>query len=83
MIVTLPVVSPKKRYYEANREKIAAWGKRYYETHREYVLERGKEWVRANPDKRRESNRRYLIRAAMRTWHNAKAWMEATSGGNG
>ena len=48
-----------KKYYEANKEKIAERKKKYYQANKEKEAERKKKYYQANKEKEAECNKKY------------------------
>jgi 5-methylcytosine-specific restriction endonuclease McrA len=59
----------RKKYYQANREKIAEWNKQHYQANREKLAEYKKQHYQANREKIAERHKRY--RQANREMINA------------
>src|SRR4030042_1836247 len=59
IVAGLPEQEYRRRYYEANKDKLAERERRYYEANKDKVAERQRRYYEANKDKVAERQRRY------------------------
>lgn len=83
-------LAAQKRWNDANRDKLSAWGRARYEKDKDKIKERAMLWKKNNPERAREINLKYKAKIKkmshtlkhISTFFTTKLWPYTTDGKN-